>query len=362
MTNLPHQPTPDRGHDSRVTAQVEQLYRTYQGLVRSVCRSMLRDRVEAEDAVQQTFLSAQRALLNDSSPREPAAWLATIARNESLARVRARMREPLSVEIGEHGAAPDAYAAALHKHEARELRNALSQLPRRQREAILLREVQGFTSDEVATALSVTAYAAESLMFRARRNLRMRLQGALAGLSPGPWLQPLRDLAARTGGVGLGTPAAAKVAAVGVGALLVTGGALVGPRAPFSGALRSPAGRSAHAAPTSVTSSSSVLRHAWSDWTTHSALTRHAANNDSTSRDTSDNSRTSEADSTSQGTTETSSDSGSSKQDASGGSSTDSQSGSADAASSDSGSDSQSGGNLNDSQPDSTPGNSGEGG
>jgi RNA polymerase sigma-70 factor (ECF subfamily) len=219
---------PDR--DPSVAALVEQLYHSHAGLVRSVCRSILRDRVEAEDAAQQTFLSAQRALMNGSLPQDAAAWLATIARNESLTRVRARMREPIAVDIEERAAAPDVYVTASQRYEASELRGALAQLPPEQREAIFLREVRGLSSREVAAALSVTPHAAESLVFRARRRLRTQLQGALAGLSPGLFVQ-LRKLAASAANGGLVAPPAAKVAAVGVGAMLVTGGALVGPRA-----------------------------------------------------------------------------------------------------------------------------------
>jgi RNA polymerase sigma-70 factor (ECF subfamily) len=208
-------------------AHVEQLYLSHAALVRSVCRSMLRDRVEAEDAVQQTFLSAQRALVNGSSPRDVSAWLATIARNESLARVRARMRDPLPVDTEAEGGGPDAYAGAVSRQEVGELRNALAELPAQQRDAILMREVRGLSYEEVATELSVTPAAVESLLFRARRSLQVRLREALAGFWPGI---ALRDLAARLGG-GLGAPAAAKAVAIGVGAAAITGSALVGPRA-----------------------------------------------------------------------------------------------------------------------------------
>jgi DNA-directed RNA polymerase specialized sigma24 family protein len=63
-------------------------------MVFGVCRLLLRDRVEAEDAAQQTFLSAYRALLAGQEPRDPSAWLGTIARNECRARLRARRAEP----------------------------------------------------------------------------------------------------------------------------------------------------------------------------------------------------------------------------------------------------------------------------
>jgi RNA polymerase sigma factor (sigma-70 family) len=227
MSSPADQPASDPGRSSAVAVHVEQLYASHAALVRSVCRSLLRDPSEADDAVQQTFLSAQRALLNGSSPRDAAAWLATIARHESLARVRARMREPLPVAIEEHeAAAPDAHVAAVHRHETGELRDALADLPAQQREAILLREMRGLSYQEVASSLAVTTSAVESLLFRARRSLKMRLQEALAAVTP---VESIRELAARLAGGGLAGPAAAKIAAVGLGTAVATGGALVGP-------------------------------------------------------------------------------------------------------------------------------------
>jgi RNA polymerase sigma-70 factor (ECF subfamily) len=209
------------------TAQrVEELYTAHARLVRSVCRSLLRDRNEAEDAVQQTFLSAQRALANGSSPREPAAWLATIARNECLGRVRELMREPLPVEREPTEFGADAYAAAASRYEVATLREALADLPRAQREAILLRELRGLSYDEVARALSVTTAAVESLIFRARRTLQVRLSEALPALSPVALLGRLFG-----SGAGDAAPAVAKVAAIGVGATILAGGAAVGPQA-----------------------------------------------------------------------------------------------------------------------------------
>jgi Sigma-70, region 4 len=137
------------------------------------------------------------------------------------------MREPLPVEIEEHeGAAPDAHAAAVHRQETGELRDALAQLPLQQREAILLRELRGLSYQEVAASLAVTTSAVESLLFRARRSLKVRLQEALAALTPVAWIQ---DLVSRLVGGGLGGPAAAKVAAVGLGTAVATSGALVAP-------------------------------------------------------------------------------------------------------------------------------------
>ena len=206
--------------------RVEELYAAHARLVRSVCRSLLRDRNEADDAVQQTFLSAQRALVNGSSPREPAAWLATIARNECLARVRERMREPLPVDAEPTELGPDVHSAAVTSFEVATLREALADLPRMQREAILLRELRGLSYDEVARALSVTTAAVESLIFRARRTLQLKLGEALPALSPVALFGRLLG-----SGGSEAAPVVAKVAAVSVGAALLAGGAAFGPRA-----------------------------------------------------------------------------------------------------------------------------------
>jgi RNA polymerase sigma-70 factor (ECF subfamily) len=251
------------------TQRVEELYTAHVRLVRSVCRSMLRDRTEAEDAVQQTFLSAQRALANGSAPREPAAWLAAIARNECLARVRERMREPLPVEDEPIALGADVHSVAVSRYEAATLREALADLPRMQREAILLRELRGLSYDEVARALSITTGAVESLIFRARRTLQVRLSEALTALSPVALFARLFG-----GGGDLTGPVVAKVAAIGVGATLLAGGAAVGPRATGVGHAVT---KTIHAAPPAhVREDDSVTADAGSEPSHESAATHEA--------------------------------------------------------------------------------------
>src|SRR5205823_6250648 len=90
-------PEPGRAGDGAAAACLDTLYSRHARMVSALCRLLLREQTEAEDAAQQTFLSAYRALLRGVEPREPAAWLATIARNECRARIRGRMRSPLTV-------------------------------------------------------------------------------------------------------------------------------------------------------------------------------------------------------------------------------------------------------------------------
>jgi Sigma-70, region 4 len=153
-------------------------------------------------------------------PREPAAWLATIARNECRVRVRTRMREPLPAEeIETASAASDPLNEAIRRADLAALWTAIQALPPQQRDALVLRELGGLSYDELAAALTVSGAAVESLLFRARRRLRRTLRAAAASLTGLSWLESL---------AGGSAPVAVKVAVLGVGAAAVTGG-VVGP-------------------------------------------------------------------------------------------------------------------------------------
>ena len=201
-------------------ARSEQLYARHHRMVTGLCRALLRDAGEAEDAAQQVFLSAHRSLLNGAVPRESAAWLATIARNECWARIRGRMREPLPSEAADDVAGgEDPVDEAIRRADLAALWRAIRALPKQQREALLLREFGGLRYDELAAALAVSEPAIESLLFRARTRLRAQLESAAAALAP------LARLIASGGGPAV----AAKAAALGLGAAAVTGTAVVAP-------------------------------------------------------------------------------------------------------------------------------------
>ena len=121
---------------------VGELFAGHGRMVLGLSRLLLRDPVEAEDAAQQVFVSAHQALLRGSMPRDEAAWLAAIARNECRSRIRARMREPLALpELPSD--LPDPLAAAIRATDLRAVWTALGTLPRRQRNALVLRELGG---------------------------------------------------------------------------------------------------------------------------------------------------------------------------------------------------------------------------
>jgi RNA polymerase sigma factor (sigma-70 family) len=142
-----------------------------------LCRILLRDAEESEDAAQQVFLNAYRAIGVGVTPLNVRAWLAQIARNECRSRVRrnaAHPETPLTEAFPDGG--PDPADAAAQLALVARLRQELAALPERQREAILLREFRGLSYDELAAAMDETGPAVESLLQRARRRLVARLE------------------------------------------------------------------------------------------------------------------------------------------------------------------------------------------
>jgi RNA polymerase sigma factor (sigma-70 family) len=187
-----------------VPSEIERLYREHRGrLVRLVERE-LHDHDDAEDVVQTAFLDAQRALEHGTIPRDPRAWLAAIALNAA----RRLRRRRLNAEPLEDYAVQEASGMS-------EIREALANLPRKQRAAVLYRDVLGFSYGETAEQMGTSVSAVTMLLHRGRRRLRQTLGVAVGGVGSWRWL--------RQGG----TPQVAAVkgaAAVVAAAGLTTGG------------------------------------------------------------------------------------------------------------------------------------------
>jgi RNA polymerase sigma-70 factor (ECF subfamily) len=211
---------------SDASGHTEALYREHGAAVAALCRSLLRDRGEAEDATQQVFLSAHRSLLTGTTPQEPLAWLLAVARNECYARFRRRAATPVPAGEAADGATADASVHVLRASELATMWDEVGRMPRAQRDAFLLREIRGLSYGQLATELSLSAPSVRSLLLRARTRLRHRLGDVVAGLGGAQWVQALLRIAG--GGEGPSpVPAAAKATAVGLGALALVGGGSV---------------------------------------------------------------------------------------------------------------------------------------
>ena len=175
MSEVPHlHPTGD--HEEVAGRVLAEMYARRGRSLYGLCRMMLRDPHEAEDALQSTFLAAHRALRNGSVPRDEAAWLATIARNECRGRIQERMRRPMTAETSELEGVVDSARTPEELLGDERVGKALAALPENQREAVVLHDVFGLRAREVGAALGMSVTAVEAVLFRARRQLRMRLK------------------------------------------------------------------------------------------------------------------------------------------------------------------------------------------
>jgi RNA polymerase sigma-70 factor (ECF subfamily) len=166
----------------------EQLFEEHSGWIYGYCLRVLRSPEEAEDALQTTYLNACRSLNRGTRPQQGSAWLLRIAQNVCVSRLRSSGRRG-TFEHAQDAALIEATAAAPDRvpDDLVGLTDALHGMPEQQRKAILLREWQGLSYQEIASELGITQSAVETLIFRARRSLA-------AGLESPPKRSRLRSL------------------------------------------------------------------------------------------------------------------------------------------------------------------------
>ena len=150
-----------------------ELVQRYAGQARRVARAVLHDPDDADDAAQDGFLAALRHLGRYDPSRPFGPWLLRIVANAAAdrrRRERVRTTEPLAPQLAEHGPAPDRVADVRSLNEA--LRRALQDLPERQRLAVVLFDVEGYSHKEIGEILGIPEGTARSDVFHGRRTLR----------------------------------------------------------------------------------------------------------------------------------------------------------------------------------------------
>ena len=163
--------------------------------------SILKDRGEAEDAVQSAYLKAFAKIGEFEGRSALSTWFTRIAINEALGRLRSSRRRKAHLEAqgvsllesyremlmrGSEPAAPD---AALAREQLRQMiERAVAGLPQAFRSVFILREVEGLSVEETAEALDVPPATVKTRLMRARKKLREALapdvHSALAGAFP----------------------------------------------------------------------------------------------------------------------------------------------------------------------------------
>jgi RNA polymerase sigma factor (sigma-70 family) len=193
----------------------EEVVRRYRGRLVAYASGIVRpDR--AEDVVQDSLVRALTAVRDSDSEINLRPWLHTIVRNRALNDLR---DEPALEHLDENfDGVPQPPDVAARKEELAGVVDQVKALPDAQREALVQREFEGRSHEEIAAAMDVTPGAVRGLIFRARSSLRN-----VAGLAiPMPVLRALVESSAAAGG------GAATVAAAGGGGGLVKIGAAIG--------------------------------------------------------------------------------------------------------------------------------------
>src|SRR5215216_1628613 len=151
---------------------------------------------EARDLTQETFLRAFQSIVHFRGESDLRTWIYRIAINQARNRWRwwRRRRRDATVSIDEpeigngrlgliatlkSTTAKDPEEDTLANERERALRKALGTLKRVYREAVVLRDIEGFAYEEIATALNINVGTVRSRLARGRQELRRKLEGSL---------------------------------------------------------------------------------------------------------------------------------------------------------------------------------------
>jgi RNA polymerase sigma factor (sigma-70 family) len=153
-------------------AAFEVIVGRYQARLLAFCARMVGSREDAEDVLQEVFAAAYNALLADAREVNLRPWLYRIARNRSLNHLRRRTAigvDSMDVHFAEMGISTS--EKVLRREDFRILVGDIGGLPETQRTALLLREIEGMTYEQIAVAMEQTVPGIKSLLVRARIGL-----------------------------------------------------------------------------------------------------------------------------------------------------------------------------------------------
>jgi RNA polymerase sigma factor (sigma-70 family) len=158
----------------RESAAVSAMYREYGHLVYAVAYRVLGERPLAEEAAQQTFVNAWKAAERIDVDRDPASWLATIAKRAAIDIYRREARKPTRplADVAENDRAvvtlpPDVDTLDAVWH----VRRAIATLPPDEATVVRMQHLDGMTQTEIADKLGVALGTVKSRSYRAHRKL-----------------------------------------------------------------------------------------------------------------------------------------------------------------------------------------------
>jgi RNA polymerase sigma factor (sigma-70 family) len=152
------------------------IFRRYHQPLYRFCLAILGNPEDAQDALQNTMAKVLRALPGEERKIELKPWLYRIAHNESIDLLR-RRRETRELDVEQiapgYGLAEDAAT----RERLRGLIADLKELPERQREVLVMRELSGLEFEEIGAALSTSGAVARQTLYEARQSLRQMEEG-----------------------------------------------------------------------------------------------------------------------------------------------------------------------------------------
>jgi RNA polymerase sigma-70 factor (ECF subfamily) len=154
----------------------ERLFAMQGARMKNLARNLLGNPLDAEDAVQDTFLKVQRSIGSFRGQSSFVTWTFRILVNtcHDARRKRNRKKEVANEDLGETPVV-EPRAAVSHPSLKMALERALADLTRHQRDVFLLYEVEGFRHSEIASMLEITEAASKNTLFQAKKNLRSML-------------------------------------------------------------------------------------------------------------------------------------------------------------------------------------------
>ncbi len=167
-------------------AAFEVLFSRYQSRLLAFCRHMLGSREDAEDVLQEVFAAAFNAVLADDREINVRPWLYRIARNRSLNHLRRASAigvDSMDVHFADNGISTS--ERVMGRESFRQLLGDVNELPETQRTALLLREIDALSYEQIADAMETTVPSVKSLLVRARILARRGRRGASAELRRG---------------------------------------------------------------------------------------------------------------------------------------------------------------------------------
>jgi RNA polymerase sigma-70 factor (ECF subfamily) len=170
----------------------EVLIRRYGARMLATARRIVRSDDDAQDVVQEAYVSAWKCIASFSGEARLSTWLHRVVVNAALMRLRARARRPEAsiddllprfAEDGHFAESPAPWSSGVEDlvgvaETRKAVRACIDRLPESHRTVILLRDIEGLDTEETATALGVSTNAVKVRLHRARQALKTLIEAA----------------------------------------------------------------------------------------------------------------------------------------------------------------------------------------